>query len=83
MSICYKYGIKWRYEFNHSKSGIVAFGESKAQHFESMKNRMWLLGDTIVYELYEYKNLGMLKNYEGLFSSNVEDNIDKTREKLA
>ena len=22
MSICYKYGIKWRYEFNHSKSGI-------------------------------------------------------------
>ena len=23
MSICYKYGIKWRYEFNYSKSGIV------------------------------------------------------------
>ena len=65
MSICYKYGIKWRYEFNHSKSGIVTFGESKPQHFESMKNREWLLGDTIVDELYEYKNLGMLKNYVG------------------
>ena len=61
MSICYKYGIKWRYEFNHSKSGIVTFGESKPQHFESMKNREWLLGDTIVDELYEYKNLGVLK----------------------
>ena len=79
MSICYKYGIKWRYEFNHSKSGIVTFGESKPQHFESMKNRVWLLGDTIVDELYEYKNLGMLKNYVGSLSSNVEDNIDKTR----
>ena len=81
MSICYKYGIKWRYEFNHSKSGIVTFGESKPQHFESMKNRV--LGDTIVDELYEYKNLGVLKNYVCSFSSNVEDNIDKTRTKLA
>ena len=48
MSICYKYGIKGTYEFNHSKSGIVKFGESKSQHFESaIKNREWLLGDTI------------------------------------
>ena len=78
MSICYKYGIKWRYEFSHSKSGIVTFGESKPQHFESTKNRVWLLEDTIVDELYEYKNLGVLKNYVGSFSSNVEDNIDKT-----
>ena len=82
MSISYKYGIKWRYEFNHSKCGIVTFGESKPQHFESMKNCVWLLGDTIVDELYKYKNLGMLKNYVGSFSSNVEDNIDKTCKKV-
>ena len=82
MSICYKYGIKWRYEFNNSKSGIVTFGESKPQHFESMKNRMWPLRDTIVDELYEYKNLGVLKTYVGSFSSNVEDNIGKTRKKV-
>ena len=82
MSICYKYGLKWRYEFNHSKSGIVTFGESKPQHFESMKNRGWLLGNTLVDELYEYKNLGVLKNYVGSFSSNVEDNIDKTCKKV-
>ena len=82
LSICYKYGIKWRYEFNHSKSRIVIFGESKSQHFKYMKNRVWLLGDTIVDELYEYKNLGALKNYMGSFSSNVEDNIDKTRKKV-
>ena len=47
-----------------------------------MKNRVWLLGDTIADELYEYKNLGVLKNYVGSFSSNVEDNIDKTCKKV-
>ena len=55
---------------NHSKSRIVAFGESKPQHFESMKNRVWLLGDTIV-DLCEHKNLGLLKNYVASFPSNV------------
>ena len=40
---CHKYGIKWRYKFNHSYSGIVTFGESKPQHFESMKNGVCLL----------------------------------------
>ena len=63
------------------KNRIVTFGESKPQHFESTKNRVWLLGDTIVDELYDYKNLGVLKNYVGSFSSNVEDNIDITSKK--
>ena len=41
-----------------------------------MKNRVWLLRDTIVDdELHEYKNLG-------LFSSNVEDNIHRTCKKV-
>ena len=35
----------------------------------------------IVDERYEYKNLGVVKNYAGSFCSNVEDNIDKTRKK--
>ena len=30
MNICHEYGFTWRYEFNHSKSGIVTFGETKA-----------------------------------------------------
>ena len=77
MSICCKHGIKLRYDFSHSKSGIAAFGESEPQHSESMKNRVWLLRDTIVDELYEYKNLGLLKNYVGSFYSNDKDNINK------
>ena len=48
-----------------------------------MKNRVCLLRDTIVDdELHEYKNLGVLKNYMGSFSSNFEDNIHRTSKKV-
>ena len=46
-----------------------------------MKERKWILGDGTVDELYECKNLGVLKNYSGSFSSSVEDSIDKIRKK--
>ena len=46
MNICNSYSIKWRYDFDHSKSGTVTFGETKPQHFESLRNREWLLGHT-------------------------------------
>ena len=71
--------VQGRGEF---KSGIVTFGESKIQHFKSLKNREWFLGDAKVEELSEYKNLGVLKNYVSSLPSNIDDNIDKTRKKL-
>ena len=46
-----------------------------------MKEHEWILGEDTVDKRYEYKNLGDLKNYIGSFSSNVKDNIDKTRKK--
>ena len=79
--MCNNYSKKWRYEFNHSKSGVVTFGETKPTHCKSMKDHEWALGDDMVEELYEYKSLGVLKNYCGSFASNVSDNIDKTRKK--
>ena len=81
MGMCYKYNTKWRYEFNHTKSGVVTYGETKPVHFEEMKERERILGDGTVDELCEHKNLGVLKNYISSFSSNVEDSIDKTRKK--
>ena len=54
---------------------IVTFGECKLAHYENMNAREWLLVDESVDELYEYKNLGVVKNYTGSFSSNVQDNI--------
>ena len=81
MQICYDYSFKWRYEFNDSKSGVVAFGETRLVHCIAMKERKWILGNDNVNELYEYKNLGVVENYIGSFSSNFEENIDKTRKK--
>ena len=46
-----------------------------------MKTREWILGGDTVDELYEYKNLGVMKNYIGSFPSNVDDNIEKTHNK--
>ena len=73
--------LRWRYQFNHIKSGVVTFGECKPIHSKLMKECKWLLGHTAVYEQCEYKNLGVLKNYANSFSTNVEDNIEKARKK--
>ena len=81
MNKCHNHSKKWRCEFNHSKSGVVSFGETKPIHCKSMKEREWALGDDTVEELYECKNLGVLKNYCGSIASSVSDNIDKTRKK--
>ena len=59
----------------------VTFGECIPAHYENMNEREWLLSDESVNELYEYKTLGVVRNYTGSFSSNIQDNIDKTRKK--
>ena len=40
-----------------------------------------MLGEFVVDELFEYKNLGVLRNYVSSFASNVDDNIEKARKK--
>ena len=61
---------------------IVTFGEAKSVHCQSMNEHDWVLRDDSADESYEYKNLGVVKNYSGSFSSNADENIDKTRKKL-
>ena len=78
MNLCHDYSLRWRYQFNHMKSGVVTFGECKPIHSKLMKERRWLLGHTAVNELCEYKNIRVQKKS---FSTNIEDNIEKTRKK--
>ena len=42
MNICHAYGKTWRYEFNHTKSGVVTFGETKPIHSQLMREREWM-----------------------------------------
>ena len=77
MNLCY---MK-RYEFHNDESSIFTFGERKRTHFQSIEQHNWVLGNKTVDEHYEYKNFGVVKNYIGSFSSNIEDNNEKTRKK--
>ena len=61
MDMCHQYSIKWRYEFNYTKCGVVTFGKSKAIHFQSKNEREWKLGNDIVDEVCECKNLGVFE----------------------
>ena len=80
MDICHQYSIKWTHEFNHTKCGAVTFGESKALHVQSMNEREWKLRNDIVTEVYEDKNLGILKRTMLGLCSNVTDNIKNNRQ---
>ena len=68
LNIACLYSLKWRYEFNNIKSGIVNYGESKPSHFANVQERSWTLGAENVDELCECKNLGVYKNYYGSFN---------------
>ena len=72
IKMCCHYSIKWRYAFSHLKTGVIRI------HCEAMKEHGWILGNESVYEIYEYENLGVVKNYVGSFSSNVNENTGKT-----
>ena len=77
MNICHTYSKTWRYEFNHNISGVITFGETKPIRTQLMRERKWKLGEFVVEELFEHKNLGVLKNYVSSFASNVDDNNEK------
>ena len=61
MTKCFRYSLQWIYEFSHTKSGVVTSGESKPLNLAAVQSRKWVLGDDNVDELYDYKNLGILK----------------------
>ena len=59
INIAHEYSLKWRYEFNNIKNGIVTYGKSKPSHFANMQERSWTLGVENVDELYEYELRGL------------------------
>ena len=74
----FRYSRKWRFDCNETKSGVITFGEHGPHHFREKNNRSWKLGDEVVEESNEYKNLGIVKNYVGSFQSDVDEAIEKS-----
>ena len=60
---------------------MVTFSEHGPHRFREKNNRSWKLGDEVVEESNEYKNVGVVKNYVGSFQSDVDEAIEKTRKK--
>ena len=81
MSIVFDFSIKWCYEFNHTKSGVILFGESKIQHARNTMSRKFNLGLDVVKKRKEYKNLGVTKNCAHSCSGDIDEAIKKTRRK--
>ena len=81
MQLAYQYSCNWRYLFIYTKTYVVAFGESPAEHSKNKQTRNWSLGPDHIDKEDEYVNLGVSKNYCGSFSKNVDDIIAKTRKK--
>ena len=77
MDEAFRYSRKWRFDYKKTKSGVVTFGEHDPHHFREKNNRSWKLGDEVVEESNEYKNLGIVKNYVGSFQSDVDEAIEK------
>ena len=77
----YDYYCKWRYEHHNEKSGTVVFGETLAMHGRMINTRKFFIGSSLIEETKEYTNLGIYKNYCGSFSTNIDENITKTRKK--
>ena len=80
MNIAHEYSLKWRYEFNNIKSGIVTYGESEPSHFANMQERSWTLGVENVDELYEYKNSGIYKAHLPLILMKILKKLVRKRE---
>ena len=72
IQIAYEYSCKWRYQFNYDrKTAVVVFGETPVSHSVKMKARQWNVGPNSIYELSEYVNLGVFKNYCGSFDKTL------------
>ena len=60
MDKAFHYSQKWRFDYNETKRSVVTFGEHCPHHFREKNTRSWKLGDEVVEESNEYKNLGIV-----------------------
>ena len=77
MNTCYQFGLKFRYQYNASKSAVLVINE-KSDEFKST-TRTWSLGDSMIADKESYKHLGITLNNYLNRSINVEECCQKIR----
>lgn len=75
MSICHNYSVKWRFEYNANKCGVIVFNETGNRNTE----RRWKLGPQTVNEVVEYTHLGINCNSFLSTKKSIQDACIKLR----
>ena len=82
MELVYRYGNKWRFEFNTKKSAIMFFGENKRDNERNSENRVFMMGEGRVKERQSYDHVGVKSCLFRNDESRVMEKISKGRKVL-
>ena len=80
--IVYKYGKKWRFNFNAGKSGVMVYGENKKTNAFNHKHRVFRLGQEWVKEKDSYDHVGIKVSIFNDCNLRVEEKLAKGRKTL-
>jgi hypothetical protein len=75
LSICNRYSLKWRFEYNANKCGIIVFNEVNSENLQ----RIWTLGTQTIHEVDNYTHLGIDCNRFLQLKKSIEDASVKLR----
>ena len=77
LDICVKYFRIWRLDYNVLKSLVIVFNELLSIYNRS--GRRWYLGNEVLHEGTEYKNLGIVFNKDAKLKQNVTESASSIR----
>ena len=76
------HGRTWRYDFNAKKSGILVYGEDKAENSRNVSLRSFRLGSDKVSERTHYDHVGIRASIFEDDVSGLEERVSKARRTL-
>ena len=76
------HGRTWRYDFNAKKSGILVYGEDKAENSRNVSLRSFRLGSDKVSERTHYDHVGIRASIFEDDVSGLEERVSKARQTL-
>ena len=76
------HGRTWRYDFNAKKSGILVYGEERAESIQNVSLRSFRLGPDKVSERTHYDHVGIRESIFEDDVSGLEERVSKARRTL-
>ena len=75
----FSHSLKWRYNYNASKSAVMIYGETRRENAVGKKHRVFKLGPQKVPEKVSYDHVGIKNCLFGDYTERVEERISKGR----